>query len=471
MRPVEREHLLDVLPASTLRYLAREFGVNTTPTRNRAQLQTALALAPAFSTEIMLTLLQGDDLQRVARVAGVPAGGLTRRQLKARLVGLKPRPGEGAPGRLDVPKAVGYLLDMSPVGGICRAYQGNAAHRLFVGGDIPGRLLAQAAPHLRIPEYEHIIALYDNSLLGSCAHGFALGEHGIYWRNPYGLASARTALSWHEFAKAPLERVGNFELRLGDEAALHMTFIEQDDLHALLKELQHYALSAMHRRGMALICPDMKAAARRCRRLNPMSFNAFSMGARFPEDLRRQTLLHFRMPDFERIAVVCDDTVLGSGQRGFVLGMHGLYWRNGISNAFGRGALSWSEFACAHIEAVDEDSIRIGDDAQLHLEFLDATQAVELFSEIQTLTRSAADDIARNTFFGDEEARDLRRELNRELRDPEAMPIAVARANHATPLQHARAYALRLTSGAVQSAFTTAGRSGSGLLRKAKLRR
>ena len=471
MRPVEREKLLEALPTSTLRYLAREFGLNGPTATTRPRLKSALAEAPSFSMEIMITLLRGEDLQRVGQAVGMPEGRCTRKQLKARLVGVRRRPGDGNSPQFTVPENRCFLLDMSPVGKIFRGFRGSAANRLYIGEAIPDFLLVQAAAQMRIPEYERIIVLYDNSLRGTCASGFAIGEHGIYWRNPFRIPSRRTALHWSEFAAARLESAGEFELRLGPEASMQMTFLDRDALLGLLEELQHYAQTEAHRRGMAVVCPDMHAVVARCKRFNPRSFESFYFGAKMSENFHDQALHYFNMPDYERVVALCDDTVLATGRRGFVIGMHGLYWRNSVGTPSERMAYSWCEFAAAKLKGEDDQRIWLGHDACIHLEFLQGNTGDWFFSELQSLVRAAAEGIARGTHLGKEESRVLRRELTRDLRDTEAMPVSVARANHVSLLGRAQAESVRLASEAVRGAFTLMGRTASGILRKAKIRR
>lgn len=469
-RTIEREALLDALPTRTLSHLARQFGVNGYDRSSRSVLKRALAGSREFSTEMMLTLLKPDDLERVGHVAGVHKAGPSRREVKARLVGLHPRPGEGRNEQPDVPRPAGYLLDTTPAARMFAQYSGAAADRLHVGEAIPLALLAAAAESFRIPSYEYIAVLYDNSLLRNAGSGFAIGEHGIYWRNPLRLPSARHAMAWHEFAGARIERAGDFEVRLGGGAALHMTFIDIAPFLRLLHQLQAFARDAARRRGMPLVSPDMQAVARQCRRYDDASFHSFRFGSQISEAQRRAARECLLIPDYEEIAVLCDDTVFQTCRRGFALGAHGIYWRNGLNAPTRRNALSWPELAMAHIRAEADELVCIGDGAHIQVEFLDGNDGAHLFQDLQQLVREAANRVAEGFGLSLDETRRLRRSLGRELRGPVAQPVAVARSLHTGLAETVETGVLKALANTSDRVLCGLGRQVSGFLHLAGLR-
>ena len=94
---------------------------------------------------------------------------------------------------------------------ICNEYRGHTYH---VAGEIPEKKLVNAAKHFPIPSMEGVAALIDSTAFGSCKYGLAIGQSGIYWRNPHTAMSMIFRLPWKEFASVPIVGKGFFSKRV-----------------------------------------------------------------------------------------------------------------------------------------------------------------------------------------------------------------------------------------------------------------
>lgn len=424
-KPIARETLLEQLPVRALRRIARGFGLNqSTAGMSRAELRSRLAHASHVTTEAMVSMLTEAELANAARRAGLRPLPENRREMKARLLGTQvERALRNATPPAPEPVAA-FTADTRVAAHLFHDYEGDGASRVFVGHAIPLERLGAASESFPIPNYEHIMVFYDNSLLGNGSTGFAIGEHGIYWGNPLGLPSGRTSLAWREFVERPVRREGEHEIHVGDDATMHITFLDTHKLLHLLKELQA-ALRATAAQTMPVIAPNMRAVARCCRRYNAMSLQSFHFRPRISKRKLAQARTSFLIPDFDNVAVLCDNTVFGGCERGFALGEHGIYWRNAPGAQTSRHALTWPELALAHVRTEQDELITLGDNVHIHVEFLPGELGAALFHELQVLVRDATDAMAQRQ---PPRNGSRRRKQHWDGRAPALTPVFVARA-------------------------------------------
>lgn len=391
-KAVARELLLEQLPLRALRRVARSLGLSrTSSAMTRAKLREELGSAREVTIEAVLSLLTEEELERAARGAGIGEGLGNRREMKARLLGAAAGGGRcrleaGAPE-----PAEAFTADTRYAAHLFQEYEGDGSSRLYVGREIPIERLGMASERFPLPNYEYIMVFYDNSLRGNGATGLAVGGHGIYWRNPLGLGAGRCSLAWHEFVRGRIRREGEHEIHVGGDASIHVTFLDTRGLARVLKAVQLAVRESGMAGGMPLVTPNAGLVAQSCRRYNGLSLQSFHIGPRLSKRLVSRARASFLIPDFEKLSVVCDNTVFGSCERGFAIGEHGIYWRNEPGTYSSRHALSWPELALAHVGSERDEIITLGDNVRIHVEFLPGGQGVELFRELQRLVRDAVD--------------------------------------------------------------------------------
>ncbi len=123
---------------------------------------------------------------------------------------------------------------------ICESAVGMAS--FYVGEDVPEKKAKNVYEHYPIGDDE-LLLLIDATVFGSAKIGVALGRKGIYWNTDWITGSKRHKLTWKQFAKRDLERVGlSLHLGKGDVIDLAAT-TDTDDVFAFLTRLHNAAKS------------------------------------------------------------------------------------------------------------------------------------------------------------------------------------------------------------------------------------
>lgn len=118
---------------------------------------------------------------------------------------------------------------------ICSRYSGPD---YYVAEKIPQNKLKSAMKAYPVPKGGLVIALIDTTVLGTALDGFAVGEHGISWKN-----FSSGSLRWDEFRGLSINLAPGFfvsSIKFGEtyEFRLAGTQFEGEDLLKLLLELQ-----------------------------------------------------------------------------------------------------------------------------------------------------------------------------------------------------------------------------------------
>lgn len=69
---------------------------------------------------------------------------------------------------------------------------------LYFYQEIPPKKLKNASESFKIPETSKVIALYDNTLFGSCKEGLAICSDGLYWQHT---SDNKNIVLWDDFTK------------------------------------------------------------------------------------------------------------------------------------------------------------------------------------------------------------------------------------------------------------------------------
>lgn len=172
-----------------------------------------------------------------------------------------------------------------------------------------------------LPDDEPILALYDDTLLGSGADGFALTTRRLLWRNFLGHPRQ---LRWTELdpATVVLEKEA---LRI---SGCRLPTLALKQVHALASLLQtlgsrHCGADRPRPMGAGI---DAAALVKRARSWLGERAAVFYAPALPARKLRTARKIH-AVSDDERVLVIIDDTLLGSAAQGVVLTDRRVCWR------------------------------------------------------------------------------------------------------------------------------------------------
>ena len=199
-----------------------------------------------------------------------------------------------------------------------------AESRLFVSPDpIPSRQETKVRKVHRgwLPDDEPIIALYDDTLLGSGADGFALTTRRLLWRSFLGHPRQ---LLWTDLDPADIS-VEEGTLWIAGNQLPTLVLAQVEELAALLRELgKRHKSAELPRAPEAGI--SAAALLKRARVHLGERESVFYAPALPKRKLRTVRRVH-AMPDEEDVLVLIDDSPLGSAADSVVLTDRRLCWR------------------------------------------------------------------------------------------------------------------------------------------------
>ncbi|MFT5681172.1 MAG: hypothetical protein ACI8RZ_002078 [Myxococcota bacterium] len=205
----------------------------------------------------------------------------------------------------------------------------------FVSPDaLPAKLLTRIRQihHIWLPDDEPILALYDDTLLGSGADGFALTTHRLLWRN---FLEHPRQIRWTDLDPSAVD-LDEDDLIVAESRLSTGSIQQRDELAGVLQELgdRHHGaeLSGSNPLNSAVI---LKLARWYIGEL-PSVFFAPALPARKLNTARK---LHGLSED-ERVLVIIDDTLFGSASEGIVITNQRVCWKHLLDPP---DAMKWSD--------------------------------------------------------------------------------------------------------------------------------
>ena len=206
----------------------------------------------------------------------------------------------------------------------------------FVTPDVPPEKVLTRVRQIHdiwLADDEPILALYDDTLLGSGADGFALTTQRLVWRN---FLEHPRQIRWVDLDPAAVKREDD-DLIVA-ESRLSTSAIQQcSALAEVLTALGEYHHDADLLRASEPLSPAViLKLARRHIGEQPAIFYAPALPAR---KLRTVRTLH-RLPEPERVLVIIDDTLFGSAAEGVVITNQRVCWKHLLDPP---DAMLWAE--------------------------------------------------------------------------------------------------------------------------------
>ncbi len=82
------------------------------------------------------------------------------------------------------------------------ALKNHQTQDFWVKENIPQSKLENAIAHFPIPINSTVFGLIDTTVLGSCKHGLAITNLGLFWKNDWTNKSSKNNLTWNEFKES-----------------------------------------------------------------------------------------------------------------------------------------------------------------------------------------------------------------------------------------------------------------------------
>jgi hypothetical protein len=184
-----------------------------------------------------------------------------------------------------------------------------------------------------LPDDEPILALYDDTLLGSGADGFALTTRRLVWRSFLGHPRQ---IRWTDLDPAAVD-LDDGDLMVAESRLSTGSITQISELAGLIAEL-----GDRHRGGDLPADSDPLSPAVLIKLARwyigelPSVFYAPALPPRKLHGVRRT----HRLPDDERVLAIIDDTLLGSASEGIVLTSERVCWKHLLDPP---DAMRWSE--------------------------------------------------------------------------------------------------------------------------------
>lgn len=236
--------------------------------------------------------------------------------------------------------------------------------QVLLGPDISEKQLANVRKvHARhLPEDEPILALYDDTVLGSGKDGLVITEHRVCWNAAF---SGGNYLLWSELPHCKAAKLLPTGVEIGG------TLVSVFSLHKevaslffdLLQAISQLDLVPLHTHppGEWKVLSRGLATLGRHSRVSYHPYHSPAWLAKLPSLYKK----HWAKEEHPLIAF--DDTLMGAGTDGFVATKSRLLWRNAFSAP---NSLLWREMTADEIEA-SSNGVKIdGREIQIHLKEL-----------------------------------------------------------------------------------------------------
>lgn len=206
----------------------------------------------------------------------------------------------------------------------------------FVAPDVlPAKLLTRVRQihNIWLPDDEPVLALYDDTLLGSGADGFALTTRRLVWRN---FLEHPRQIQWTDLDPSAVD-LDEDELNVAESRLSTGAIKQREALAGVLAELGDRHHGADLPRDADPLSPAviLKLARWYIGEL-PSVFYAPALPARKVRTVRR---LH-HLPDSEKVLVILDDTLFGSASEGIVITNQRVCWKHLLDPP---DSMMWSE--------------------------------------------------------------------------------------------------------------------------------
>lgn len=252
---------------------------------------------------------------------------------------------------------------------------------IYLAPNIPPRKLANARrAHARhLPEGERVLLLYDDTLFGGGREGVLLTPQRICWKN---FLEHPRSLAFEDLAPEEIGlRDGTLHLA---EHELEMATAEE--LASALYELLQLVTAVAHRdEGEAM---SLEAIVRRARAHLGLAVDRVHFHPSIPpRKLQGATSVHgARLLPAESVAVLYDDTLLGSSADGWIITPLRLAWHNPSEEAH---QLEWTQVEPGRVEEGAGKVLVHGQEIVMVSSEL-VPGVVQLIQELAALSRSAA---------------------------------------------------------------------------------
>ena len=200
--------------------------------------------------------------------------------------------------------------------------------RLFFEPKIPRRVREGASRYLRLQSDEKLIAIFDETLMGSAKDGFAFTTKRVYWKNGTGSNDVQE----YRNLTGPFSLGGIFNpvLRLGSdlEIEIHMTEAEtRPALVSFLGKARSVYTEGLQTSARSSSAADAEAYTLSCfGQISPS--DRIHVAPHIPERVRIGANRYLELESDERLLAIYDDTLLGSGKNGFSLTTRRVLWKN-----------------------------------------------------------------------------------------------------------------------------------------------
>jgi len=130
-------------------------------------------------------------------------------------------------------------VDLDLIGDICMSYSDSDLYKVYLGGDIPDKIMVNAEDEFPLTNMEYVYMIYDSSTFGNGKTGIAICDNGVFYKNDKLNKPCYKHFSWEEFSTVDIYLEGS-KIFFGNEYYVYLpTVIEtREAIEELLITIQ-----------------------------------------------------------------------------------------------------------------------------------------------------------------------------------------------------------------------------------------